>query len=128
MTRKTRKRLTALVVEDNVINQRLLHDLLRFEKIHCVTASSGEEALAAIRKQRFDVVLMDLQMPYMDGLQVSRLMRKELGERCPPIIAVTAYASDEDRQRCLEEYQLDGYLSKPFYRQQLMEEITRVCG
>ncbi|MCS6991230.1 MAG: response regulator [Chitinophagales bacterium] len=125
--KSARRPLRALVVEDNAINQRLLHDLLVLEKIQCVLVSSGPEAIEAIRQQHFDVVLMDLQMPGMDGLEVSRLMREELGEQCPPIIAVTAYASEEDRQRCLQDYRLNGFLSKPFYRQQLMAEIRRVC-
>lgn len=128
LARKSLAKLTVLVVEDNAINQRLLRDLLALQNIRCVAVASGGEALEAVRRQHFDVVLMDLQMPGMDGLQACRLMREELAERCPPIIAITAYASAEDRQRCLEEYKMNGYLSKPFYRQELLDAIRRVCS
>jgi CheY-like chemotaxis protein len=95
---------------------------------HSVTlASQGEEALAALQACEFDLVLMDLQMPVMGGLEATqkiRQMEMSTGKRIP-IVAMTAHAAMHDERRCMEAG-MDGYLSKPIRRELLVKEITRV--
>jgi signal transduction histidine kinase/DNA-binding response OmpR family regulator len=119
-----------LVVEDNPVNQQVALGMLKALGHRCDVAPGGEEALAAVRAQRYDAVLMDCQMPGMDGFSATREIRKmeaqgELAPRRLPIIAVTAYALEGDRQRCLDAG-MDSYLSKPFTRDSLALELQRV--
>ena len=115
------------MVEDNVVNQRLAEHLLR-NKGHIVTiANNGREALEVLDRQRFDLALVDVQMPEMDGLQLTAAIRekeKTTGEHLP-IIAMTAYAMKGDRERCLEAG-MDGYVPKPINSKQLFELIAGV--
>ncbi len=119
-----------LVVEDNPVNQQVALGMLKALGHRCDIAPGGEEALAALRAQRYDAVLMDCQMPGMDGFSATREIRKmeAHGELAPPrlpIIAVTAYALEGDRQRCLDAG-MDSYLSKPFTRDGLALELQRL--
>jgi PAS domain S-box-containing protein len=119
--------LHLLVTEDNPINQVLLVELLEKLGHTAVTASSGPEALAALEREPFDAVLMDVQMPEMSGFEATALIRmreKETGQHVP-IIAVTAYAMTGDRERCLEAG-MDGYLAKPLQAPELVEALTRL--
>jgi signal transduction histidine kinase/ligand-binding sensor domain-containing protein/CheY-like chemotaxis protein len=105
--------LRILVAEDNVINQKVA--LLMLERLGYAAdvAADGEETLAALRRQRYDVILMDVQMPGMDGLEATRHIRDEWAvEERPRVIAVTASALPEDREACLSAG-MDGFLSKP---------------
>jgi CheY-like chemotaxis protein len=90
-------------------------------------AASGEEALALLERQTFDVVLMDVQMPEMDGLEATRRIRRREREngRRVPIVAMTAYALKGDRERCLEAG-MDDYVAKPIRTPELFEILTRV--
>jgi PAS domain S-box-containing protein len=119
--------LRILLAEDNAVNQRLAIRLL--EKAgHAVTlAGNGAEALAAVERESFDVVLMDVQMPVMDGLETTAAIRarERSGARHQPIIAMTAHAMKGDRERCLEAG-MDGYLSKPIQARELWAEIETV--
>ena len=115
--------LHVLVVDDNPINQELACILLR--KLGCrhATADNGLEALKAIRGNSYDLVLMDCQMPELDGYEATRQYRREekaggAPVRRLPIIALTAHAMKGDREKCLEAG-MDDYLSKPFTRDQL---------
>ena len=117
--------LRVLLAEDNPINQMLAVRLL--EKAgHCVTtANNGEEVLAAIARESFDLVLMDVQMPVMDGFEATALIRQQekgTGRRLP-IIAMTAHAMKGDRERCLEAG-MDGYVAKPVQKQELFAAIA----
>jgi two-component system sensor histidine kinase/response regulator len=107
-------RVRVLLVEDNVVNQRVAAGLLT-RRGHSVTiAQHGGEALACLAKDRFDVVLMDLQMPVMSGIEATHAIRAResaSGEHVR-IVAMTAHAMDGDRERCLEAG-MDGYLAKP---------------
>jgi signal transduction histidine kinase/DNA-binding response OmpR family regulator len=119
--------LNILLVEDNVINHTLARRILE-KRGHCITvAESGIEALAATERGRFDVVLMDVQMPGMDGFQATGMIRaRELAMgRHTPIIAMTAHAMKGDRQRCLQAG-MDGYVSKPINLAAILEEIASV--
>lgn len=125
----TAKSLRVLVVEDNVVNQRLATTLLSKLGYHPVVASSGPQALAILSKEVFDVILMDVQMPEMDGLEVTARIRSE--ERATrnhiPIIALTAHAMPGDRERFLAAG-MDGYLSKPIKRELLQEVLSGIAN
>jgi CheY-like chemotaxis protein len=103
-----------LVVDDSPVNQTLAVRLLEKRGHTVVVAGNGREALAALERGPFDVVLMDVQMPEMDGLQATAALRvREKGTgRHTPVIALTAYALKGDRERCLAAG-MDGYLTKP---------------
>jgi PAS domain S-box-containing protein len=119
--------LRVLLAEDNAVNQRLAVALLEKHGHRTVAVATGREAVAAIRRQVFDVVLMDVQMPDMDGLEASRAIRcleaaGEIAAGRVPIIAMTAHALGGDRERCLAAG-MDGYVSKPVRATQLLEAI-----
>ena len=106
--------LTVLLAEDNAVNQRLLVRLLEQRGHTAVVVGTGAEAVVATAQRRFDLVLMDVQMPEMDGLQATAAIRareRETGDHVP-IIALTAHAMQGDRERCLAAG-MDGYLAKP---------------
>jgi len=125
--RENRLGLEILVVEDNIVNQRLAEHMLR-NKGHMVTiANNGREAMEVLERQRFELALVDVQMPEMDGLQLTAAIRekeKVTGEHLP-IIAMTAYAMKGDRERCLEAG-MDDYVAKPINSKQLFELIAGV--
>ncbi len=104
----------ALVVEDNAINRQILDRLLRRLGMLVEFANNGREAVAAVLAdpQRFDVVVMDVQMPVMDGLEATRLIRAQVGVSQLPIIAMTAHAMEEERLACLAAGMND-HLTKP---------------
>jgi CheY-like chemotaxis protein len=146
---ETRPRLRILLAEDNAINQRVATGTLQKRGHTVVVASNGKEALAALEKEAFDLLLIDVQMPEMDGFEVTRairekenrvrsqfspqssvLSRPESGVRTPdsglfhlPIVAMTAHALKGDRERCLEAG-MDGYVSKPLQARHLFEVIA----
>ena len=110
--------LDILLVEDHPSNQRLAITLLERWGNRITLAQDGREALDRLTSQRFDLVLMDMQMPVIDGLEATRMFRaKEQGPRTP-IIAMTANAMQGDKERCIAAG-MDGYLTKPFKRDQL---------
>jgi signal transduction histidine kinase/CheY-like chemotaxis protein len=123
------RRLRVLVAEDNPVNQRLLVRILEKHEHTVVTAGTGREALAALDQQPFDIVLMDVQMPELGGLEAAAAIREQ--ERTTgshvPIIAITAHAMKGDRDRCLAAG-MDGYVSKPIQPVQLFVEIARLLG
>jgi two-component system sensor histidine kinase/response regulator len=112
--------LRVLLVEDNAVNQRLVTRLLEKRGHRVAIAGNGREALLVLEKERFDLVLMDLQMPEMDGFEATTAIRKkEKGTDIhQEIIALTAHAMAGDRERCLAAG-MDGYLSKPIRPQEL---------
>lgn len=101
-----------LVVEDNVVNQKVIKGLLQRRGIRMETASDGSQALAMLEHFDFDAILMDVQMPVMDGLEATRRIRAIPRWRNLPIIAMTAHAMSGDRERCLSAG-MDAYLAKP---------------
>jgi len=116
--------LRVLLAEDNAVNQRLAVRLLEKRGHHVVVAGNGAEALAAMEKQEFDLVFMDVQMPEMDGLEATAEIRekeKTSGKHLP-IIALTAHAMKGDREKCIASG-MDGYLTKPIRPQELDEVL-----
>jgi signal transduction histidine kinase/CheY-like chemotaxis protein len=124
--RKSRS-LRVLLVEDNVVNQRVAIGLLRKAGHHVHLASNGREALAALGQMRFDLVFMDMQMPVMGGLDAIAAIRsgEQSGGSHLPIIALTAHALEGDREQFLAAG-ADGYVSKPLSLHRLTREIEHV--
>lgn len=119
--------LRCLVAEDHPVNQRLMTGLLKKAGWECDLVATGQAAVDANRARRYDIILMDIQMPGMDGLEASRIIREEerASGRRIPIVAMTAHAMPGDRERCLEAG-MDGYLAKPIRLEGLIQEIQRV--
>ncbi len=125
----TRGTLRILLAEDNPFNQKLALGLLGKEGHAITVVGNGAEAVAALERGTFDLVLMDVQMPEMDGLQATRLIReREQGTgRHVPVLAMTAYAMKGDREKCLEAG-MDGYVTKPVRARELFEAIAAAVG
>ncbi|MFW5735356.1 MAG: ATP-binding protein, partial [Oceanidesulfovibrio sp.] len=125
--------LCVLLAEDNAVNQAFAQLILRREGHEVVTVSNGEEALAALARQQFDVVLMDVRMPGMDGVEATRRIRageSPVLDADIPIVAMTAHSSIEDKERFLKTG-MDCYVSKPMNWEQILEamaEAMRVRG
>jgi signal transduction histidine kinase/DNA-binding response OmpR family regulator/HPt (histidine-containing phosphotransfer) domain-containing protein len=122
-------RLRLLLAEDNLVNQRLAATLLERRGHHVTIASNGREALAALARHRFDVVLMDVQMPEMGGFEATGAIRE--AERATgahlPIIAMTAHAMKGDRERCLAAG-MDEYLTKPLDSRHLCTLVEHIAA
>lgn len=112
-----------LMAEDNAINQRVGKLILQRAGFHIDLVADGNEAVEAHRSNPYDVILMDCQMPTMDGFEASRLIRQS-DLRQPVIIAVTANALVGERERCLNAG-MDDYLSKPFQAEQLVAVVRK---
>jgi CheY-like chemotaxis protein len=104
--------VTILVVEDNDKNLKLIRDVLQFAGYAVVSAGSGEDGVALAMERPPDLVLMDLQLPGMDGTEALRRLRDSSRTRHVPVVAVTAFAMRDDRERAMDAG-FDGYLSKP---------------
>jgi len=123
------RRLRVLLAEDNAVNQRLASSLLERRGHKVVIANNGREAVEAVRRQSFDVVLMDVQMPEMGGFEATEAIRdveRGAGADRTPIVAMTAHAMKGDRERCLAAG-MDEYLTKPLDPKllcQMVEEIA----
>ena len=118
--------LSVLLAEDNLVNQRLATRLLEKRGHRVSLAGNGREALAALEKQTYDLVLMDVQMPEIDGLEATAILRQREKETNAhqAVIALTAHAMKGDQERCLAAG-MDGYLSKPIRPQELDEILDR---
>jgi two-component system, sensor histidine kinase and response regulator len=120
--------LRILVAEDNPVNQQLALHLIERRGHSAMVAENGREALSAIQKHKFDLVLMDVQMPEMGGLEATRAIRekeKSTGGHLP-IVAMTAHAMQGDRERCLEAG-MDGYLAKPLDPKLFLQTVERTA-
>jgi len=119
--------LRALVVDDSQINLALLRALLTSQGVDVVAVESGSAALEEFRATAFDIVLMDLEMPGMSGMETSRKMRETAGERANvPIIAVTAHALPEKREE-VRSAGMNELLAKPYFPEQLYAVVARWC-
>ncbi len=129
----TASALAVLLVEDNPINRKLATTLLEKHGHRVGIAADGSQAVAAWRAGSFDLILMDMQMPEMDGLEATRRIRQAEAARPPsspgrtPIIAMTANAMPDDRETCLQAG-MDGYVAKPIDPRLLYAEIDRLTG
>jgi CheY-like chemotaxis protein len=114
-----------LIAEDNATNRELFRELLESRGYDVVEAGDGSEALRIIEETRPDVVLLDIGMPVLDGFAVVRAIRENPRLATLPVLAVTAYAMQGDRERVLNSG-FDGYVSKPINAKSLGEEIARL--
>ncbi|MBK8200099.1 MAG: response regulator [Acidobacteria bacterium] len=129
--RKAREGLTggrALVVDDNAINRRVARSFLEIHGIHISEAADGNEALAVLEKDKFDIVLMDIHMPGLDGAEAFKRLRTSGSlNRLTPVIALTADSMHGDREKFLAKG-FDGYVSKPIDERSLVTAITQILS
>lgn len=116
---------TALIVEDNPVNRELLRELLEMRGFTVNEACDGKEALDEISRSKPDIVLLDLNMPVVDGFEAVKRIRGDALLAALPVLAVTAYAMRGDRERILNSG-FNGYLSKPISPQDLESELQRL--
>lgn len=121
------KSFDILLAEDNEVNQRLAVKILQKYNHGVTVANNGQEALDAVKLKRYDVILMDVQMPIMGGFEATHAIReyeRSEGHTRTPIIALTAHAMMGDREKCIQA-QMDEYLTKPLKQQQMMQTILK---
>ena len=125
--REEARSLRVLLAEDNLVNQKLASRLLEKHGHNVVTAANGRQALERIEAENFDIVLMDVQMPEIDGFEATATVRKmeEATGAHLPIVAMTAHAMQGDNQRCMAAG-MDGYLAKPLDVKKLLEVVQAV--
>lgn len=120
------KEFKILVAEDNLLNQKLVEIILIKFNCICNFAFNGNEAVELIQKNKYDLVLMDIQMPTMDGYTATRIIREELKMLDIPIIGLTARVFKDDIQECLN-VGMQGHLGKPFTQHQIYEVLKKYC-
>ncbi len=123
------KELHILIAEDTAIYQKFAVMILEKEGFTIEIANNGEEAIEALKRDRFDLVLMDIKMPLMDGITATRIIRESKDESLDPdipIIAVSSLAFEEDRQMCLEAG-MNGFIEKPMDKHKFFREIIRLA-
>ena len=113
-----------LVVEDQEDNRQIIRDMLSATNYQITEVENGEEALAAVAKQRPDLILMDIQMPILDGYEATRRIKADPALRTIPIIAITSYALSGDEQKA-REAGCDDYVPKPYSPRQLLAKIRQ---
>ena len=111
-----------LVVEDNERNLKLVRDVLQYAGYDVIAARSGEQGVALAKERVPDLVLMDLQLPAMDGAEALRMLRDDPLTRAIPVVAVTAFAMKDDRERALDAG-FDSYIEKPISVRALTDQV-----
>ncbi len=124
--RERKRRLKILVVEDNLVNQTLAVRLLEKRGYSVSVCGNGNEAFQALEKDSFDIILMDVEMPEMNGFDATRIIREKekVSGKHIPIVAMTAHAMNGDRERCLASG-MDAYISKPVSSEELFSIIEK---
>lgn len=113
-----------LVVEDNELNMKLFHDLLEAHGIATIQTRSGKDVMEIARLQRPDLILMDIQLPEVSGLEVTKWLKADPDLKSIPVIAVTAFAMKGDEQK-IREGGCEDYISKPISVTKFMETISK---
>ena len=113
-----------LLVEDNLINQQVAYEIIKAVGISVDIAENGKEAIEKVRAGNYDLVLMDLQMPVMDGMEATRILREELLNQKLPIIALTAHAISGFREQCLN-LGMNDFISKPFTPEHMLLTLSK---
>lgn len=112
-----------VIIEDNPMNMKLICNVLRKHAYEIFEATNAEQGLALIREQQPDLILMDIQLPGMDGLQASRILKADKALASIPIIALTALAMSGDKEQILAAG-CDDYLTKPIRYQEVLEKVS----
>src|ERR1700746_1817298 len=118
---------TVMIVEDNELNMKLFHDLLEAHGYDTVATRNGIEALDLARKHRPDLILIDIQLPEVSGLEVTKWLKEDPELKAIPVVAVTAFAMKGDEER-IREGGCEAYLSKPISVAKFIETIRRFLG
>jgi len=118
---------TVLIVEDNELNMKLFHDLLEAHGYHTVGTRNGIEALDLARKHRPDLIVMDIQLPEVSGLEVTKWLKDDPELQKIPVVAVTAFAMKGDEER-IREGGCEAYLSKPISVGKFLETVRHFLG
>ena len=118
---------TILIVEDNEMNMRFFHDLLTVNGHDTLQTKDGREAFAITRENRPDLILMDIQLPGLSGLDVTKMIKADDDLKSIPIIAVTALAMVGDEEKILDSG-CDAYMSKPVAAELFLETVNRFIG
>jgi two-component system cell cycle response regulator DivK len=118
---------TVLVVEDNELNMKLFHDLLEASGYNIVQTRNGLEAIDLARSHRPDLILMDIQLPEISGLEVTKWIKEDDDLRAIPVIAVTAFAMKGDEER-IRQGGCEAYLSKPISVTKFIETVKSYLG
>jgi two-component system cell cycle response regulator DivK len=118
---------TVLVVEDNELNMKLFHDLLEANGYNIVQTRSGLEAIDLAREHHPDLILMDIQLPEVSGLEVTKWIKEDDELRAIPVIAVTAFAMKGDEER-IRQGGCEAYLSKPISVTTFLDTVKRYAG
>jgi len=118
---------TVMIVEDNELNMKLFHDLLEAHGYQTVGTRNGIEALDLARQHRPDLILMDIQLPEVSGLEVTRWLKDDEELRSIPVIAITAFAMKGDEER-IREGGCEAYLSKPISVAKFLETVRTYLG
>jgi two-component system cell cycle response regulator DivK len=115
---------TVLIVEDNELNMKLFHDLLDAHGYQTLQTKDGMEALAMVRKHRPDLILMDIQLPEVSGLEVIKWIKEDDNLRSIPVVAVTAFAMKGDEEK-MREGGCDAYIAKPISVGKFIETVKQ---
>ena len=118
---------TVLIVEDNELNMKLFHDLLEAHGYHTVGTRNGIEALELAREHRPDLIVMDIQLPEVSGLEVTKWLKDDPELQAIPVVAVTAFAMKGDEER-IREGGCEAYLSKPISVGKFLETVRHFLG
>jgi len=116
-----------LLVEDNPVNRRLAEFLLRSQGYQVRAATNAQEAFDTIKAERPDLILMDVQLPGMDGLEATKKLKEDPTTRDIPVVAVTSYAMKGDREKALAAG-CSGYITKPIDKDTFIREVATVLG
>jgi two-component system, cell cycle response regulator DivK len=116
-----------LIVEDNARNMTLVRDVLGYAGYRTLEASDGEGGVALARSHQPDLILMDIQLPGMDGVEALARLREDASTAAIPVVALTAFAMEEDRERFLAAG-FRGYLEKPLSVRELPGQVARLIG
>jgi CheY-like chemotaxis protein len=119
--------ISVLIAEDNPVNRELLREILENRGYTVTEAGDGQDALTLVDEIRPDILLLDIGMPVLDGYAVAKKLRENPETVSLPILAITAYAMQGDKEKILQSG-FDGYLSKPIDAGALADEMSRVLG
>ena len=126
--KKPHKFLRILIADDNTCDQELMLRVLKFLGLSADVASNGLEVIRALQSRYYNVIFMDVQMPEMDGLETTRIIRQRWHDRCIRIIAVTGCNQQGDRETCIQAG-MDDYITKPLVKEALDNALScyRLC-